>query len=77
VPGVRIFTPLSEEERGCQLSLTFGEGRAAADVLTALEGRGVVCDVRKPNIVRAAPMPLYSRCVAHVWQAIMAGYNRL
>jgi kynureninase len=29
-------------------------------VFKALEKRGVVCDVRKPDVMRLAPTPLYN-----------------
>jgi kynureninase len=56
---VTIFTPENPEERGCQLSLAF----PTADVDTIfnqLKGEGVICDIRKPNIMRVAPTPLYN-----------------
>jgi kynureninase len=30
------------------------------DVSAALEGNGVVCDKRKPGIIRVAPVPMYN-----------------
>jgi kynureninase len=67
---VPIVTPRAVEERGCQLSLTFlTEGVLAADVLKALEARKVMADVRRPNIIRVAPFPLYTRFV-DVWRFV-------
>ncbi len=60
-----IITPRSSEERGCQVSLAFRDG--ARDVLTSLHAEGIVCDFREPNILRAAPTPLYNR-FDDVWQ---------
>jgi len=55
---VTIFTPSDPARRGCQLSLTF---RQDLDVVfKALQAAGVVCDVRKPNVMRVAPCPLYN-----------------
>jgi len=55
---VTIFTPSDPAQRGCQLSLTF---RQDLDVVfKALQAAGVVCDVRKPNVMRVAPCPLYN-----------------
>src|SRR5687768_12714418 len=53
-----IITPRSADAQGCQLSLLVHE--RAKDVLHALESRGVVCDFREPNVIRAAPTPLYN-----------------
>lgn len=53
-----IQTPRDATMRGAQLSLkisTPGPG-----FLKSLEDKGVVCDFREPNIVRAAPAPLYN-----------------
>jgi len=55
---VTIFTPADPEQRGCQLSLTFRQDLEA--VFAALQAAGVVCDVRKPNVMRVAPAPLYN-----------------
>ena len=59
---IEVTTPSSASRRGCQLSLRVkGErdaGRALFDYLTA---HGVVVDWREPNIIRAAPVPLYNR----------------
>jgi kynureninase len=56
---VAIFTPTNPAERGCQLSLTFNKGNID-DIFNRLKDMGVVCDKRKPNIMRIAPTPLYN-----------------
>jgi len=56
--SVRIVTPGAPEQRGCQLSLTIEED--ARGVQRALAEKGLVCDFREPNVVRAAPTPLYN-----------------
>jgi kynureninase len=54
---VEIITP-PPPERGCQLSLFVrGGGRRVFDVLSA---NGVIVDWREPNVIRAAPAPLYN-----------------
>jgi kynureninase len=53
-----IITPREPEACGCQLSLLVHE--RPKQVLEALAARGVVCDFREPNIVRAAPTPMYN-----------------
>ncbi|XP_064182730.1 kynureninase [Anguilla rostrata] len=57
-PYVRIITPADPEERGCQLSLSFSV--PIRSVFKELEKRGVACDMREPNILRVAPVPLYN-----------------
>ena len=53
-----IITPAESKQRGCQLSLLFGErGREVFDALTE---NGVVADWREPNVIRIAPVPLYN-----------------
>ncbi|KAI9488503.1 kynureninase [Zychaea mexicana] len=53
-----ILTPSNPEERGCQLSLDFPEKMLT--IFDALQSRGVVCDERKPTVIRIAPTPLYN-----------------
>ena len=59
--GDRIenLTPGSLSERGCQFALrvTGGNGR---QVFEALEHARVLCDWREPDVIRAAPVPLYN-----------------
>ncbi|HVT32394.1 MAG TPA: kynureninase [Rhodanobacteraceae bacterium] len=59
---LEIATPREPERRGCQLSLRVrggrDEGRALFDHLNAT---GVVVDWREPDVIRAAPTPLYNR----------------
>uniref|UniRef100_A0AAY4C6M7 Kynureninase n=1 Tax=Denticeps clupeoides TaxID=299321 RepID=A0AAY4C6M7_9TELE len=57
-PYVQIITPSNPEERGCQLSLSFSVPILA--VFKELEKRGVACDMREPNVLRVAPVPLYN-----------------
>ncbi len=59
-PPVEVLTPAdaSGTSRGCQLSIRVpGRGR---DILAQLLAMGVVCDFREPDVVRAAPVPLYN-----------------
>lgn len=56
---VEIFTPENPNERGCQLSLAFPRGEID-EIFNSLKNKGVVCDTRKPNIMRIAPAPLYN-----------------
>jgi kynureninase len=56
--GLRIITPRTSQDRGCQISiLTGANGRAIFDFL---EGKGVITDWREPNVIRAAPVPMYN-----------------
>ncbi|KAI9207467.1 pyridoxal phosphate-dependent transferase [Polychytrium aggregatum] len=60
-PGrLRIITPLDESQRGCQLSLLFLEEGRMMPVFERLLEHGVVCDERKPDVIRVAPAPLYN-----------------
>jgi kynureninase len=53
-----IVTPSNAEARGCQLSVRLaGDARARFERLAP---RGVVADFRPPDLVRLAPVPLYS-----------------
>lgn len=53
-----IITPSNPEERACQLSVFLhGEGRNLFDYLMT---NGVITDWREPNVIRLAPVPLYT-----------------
>jgi kynureninase len=52
------LTPREPGARGCQLSLHAGP-RAEA-LVHALRARGVITDYREPDVIRAAPVPLYN-----------------
>ncbi len=53
-----IITPQNQTERACQLSVYFhGEGRSLFEYLMK---NGVVTDWREPNVIRFAPVPLYT-----------------
>jgi kynureninase len=55
---VRVLTPRDPVQRGCQLSLAVpGRGR---ELERALQSAGVVVDFREPDVIRAAPAPLYN-----------------
>ena len=60
-PDVTILTPRDPKQRGCQLSLRVrGDARALQARLFA---EGVLVDFREPDVLRAAPTPLYNRFV--------------
>lgn len=53
-----IITPRAPERRGSQVSIrTLEDGEA---LFEALQAEGVVCDFRRPDVIRVAPAPLYS-----------------
>jgi kynureninase len=54
----QILTPRNEARRGCQLSLSVPDARTLSERLRA--EYGVICDVREPDVIRLAPVPLYS-----------------
>ena len=53
-----VITPREADERGCQLSIQAQEH--PKELFTKLESAGVKCDFREPNVIRAAPTPLYN-----------------
>src|SRR5437016_2704785 len=53
-----VITPLETNARGCQLSILANEH--PKELFKKLEAAGVKCDFREPNIIRAAPTPLYN-----------------
>lgn len=64
---VQVITPRDPAARGCQVSLRLGE-RAHA-VNDALTERGVICDYRRPDVIRVAPVPLYNS-FEDVWRFV-------
>ena len=78
--GVEVITPADPESRGCQLSLRVrgsggsgGSGRAvdARELCRTLAANGVVLDYRQPDVLRAAPVPLYNS-FEDVWRLVGA-----
>ena len=66
---IRQLNPRPMNERGCQFALeviaraadgTPVDGRA---IFEALERDGIACDWRHPDVIRVAPVPLYTRFV--------------
>ena len=53
-----VITPKSPAERGCQMSILAHEH--PKELFKKVEAAGVKCDFREPNVIRAAPTPLYN-----------------
>lgn len=54
----KIITSSKPHERGCSLSLDFGnQGKMLVERLAE---EGIKCDYREPGIIRIAPVPLYN-----------------
>jgi kynureninase len=64
--GVAVGTPRESSRRGGHVALEHSEARQLAQLLQA---RGVVPDFREPNIIRLAPVALYTSFV-DVWRAV-------
>ncbi|CAN5775054.1 kynureninase [soil metagenome] len=85
VAPVQVLTPSEPERRGCQLSLVVGPPTRAAHpgpagdgdatfvrgVHAALTRAGIVVDFRSPNVIRAAPVPMYNTFL-DVWRFVAA-----
>jgi kynureninase len=69
-----IITPSQPNERGCQLSILVHDH--PKELFAKLEVAGVKCDFREPNVIRAAPTPLYNT-FHEVWRfaAILAAHQ--
>jgi kynureninase len=64
-----VITPKTPEERGAQLSLFFDES-VMMEVFERLGERGVICDDRKPNVIRVSPAPLYNT-FEEIWEFVI------
>ena len=53
-----VITPREPNERGCQLSILVHEH--PKELFEKLEAAGIKTDFREPNVIRAAPTPLYN-----------------
>ena len=59
-PGVRVITPRDPGRRGAQLSVWI-DGRDVGPLAARLRNEfGVFADVRRPGVIRLAPVPLYN-----------------
>ena len=57
-----IATPREAERRGCQLSLRVkGPRESGRALFEHLHANGIIVDWREPDVIRAAPTPLYNR----------------
>jgi kynureninase len=64
-----LITPREPARRGCQVSLRIVDRPREAQ--KALEAAGVVCDFREPDVIRAAPVPLYNT-YHEIWSFVRA-----
>jgi kynureninase len=64
-----VMTPRDPRFRGCQLSLIFPQEGRMMEVFRALEAAGIICDERKPDCIRLAPVPLYNT-FTEVWTLV-------
>jgi len=53
-----VITPNEPDARGCQLSILVHEH--PKELFGKLQAVGMKCDFREPNVIRAAPTPLYN-----------------
>lgn len=73
--AMSIVTPADPQRHGCQLSVRFTTDIKAL-AATLRDEDGVVADTRKPDIIRFAPVPLYSTYL-DCWRAADALRRRL
>jgi kynureninase len=56
-----MFSIITPEERGCQLSLLFHH--SGKNMFDHLFKQGIIADWREPDVIRVAPIPLYNSFV--------------
>ncbi|MGR3344315.1 MAG: kynureninase/PvdN C-terminal domain-containing protein, partial [Paracoccaceae bacterium] len=61
---LEMLTPDDPRQRGCQLSIRLtgqrNDRESRREVFDALAANDVICDWREPDVIRAAPVPLYN-----------------
>ncbi len=65
--NIEIITPADHAQRGCQLSIRAKTG--GKELHNRLNSNGVICDWREPDVIRAAPVPLYNT-FTDVWKFV-------
>ncbi len=55
---IKVITPESENEHGCQISIRMLEN--AKHFFDILRKNSVMADLREPDVIRVAPVPLYN-----------------
>lgn len=69
---LQVITPADPARRGAQLSLRVGGAQTAGDLARRLRfEHGVIADAREPDVLRLAPVPLYST-YHDCWRAVCA-----
>jgi kynureninase len=68
---VQILTPREPGGRGCQLSLRSMSSIKCRELHRRLTAQGVATDCREPDVLRAAPVPLYNSYL-DVWRFVEA-----
>ena len=64
---IRVITPKTPKDRGCQLSIQVrGADKALFNSITE---KGVIADWREPDVIRVAPVPLYNSFM-DVWNFV-------
>ncbi|WNG13873.1 kynureninase [Cystobacter fuscus] len=72
---VRSLTPRDPRQRGAHLSLRFTKDPQR--MLETLRAEGIHCDFRYPDIIRAAPVPLYNSFLdVHRFVSVLERYAR-
>ncbi|CAJ2510990.1 Uu.00g066150.m01.CDS01 [Anthostomella pinea] len=67
-PAFTVITPRNPAERGAQLSVLLRAG-LLEKVSGQFEEAGIVCDQRKPDVIRIAPVPIYNS-FEDVWRCV-------
>jgi kynureninase len=55
----QIISPKDPRQRGAQLSVLLREG-LMDKIEASFKEEGIVCDKRKPGVIRVAPVPMYN-----------------
>ena len=56
--NISIITPKESTQRGSQLSFKIYSDTTDSELF--LKSKNIVCDFRKPNVIRAAPCAFYN-----------------